>query len=314
MPSASRRKAKQAKKTKALTTHNNCHSSPAVQLQGLAVSAFHSQKMEGSLNGTLQDAQKVESLREDKEVVVEVSADAADTFIRDEKATQSEEKKRQIESGKDKEEDCFSDAQVKNTQDSDTVDLELKETELATSEDNNEFSSENDGLRESNEVVVETVIKDMTVSEEKNVLSSVVTDELLRREGEEPNEKYGTSLPLTYLASEETVDVETSIPKLGESEKVIQTIIEKSLEPYVYEKTEELSHVQEESSYESAKDESFQSSPNVNHAESPSATVQHKIEVPRTTENPTIVPVTQRQHSSWKSCCGLFEIMTSGDR
>ncbi|KAG4382197.1 hypothetical protein AAZX31_14G026800 [Glycine max] len=334
MPPASRRKAKQAKKYKTVTILNH-HSSHSDQLQGTAVSPNHIKKMEGSLNGALQDSHKVETqiLREDKEVVVEVDdSQNGDIAITDEEAPPNEENKELVDSGKVEvtqdvsesvcetfEPDAMKDGQVENTMESDVVELELKEeegkdflsdlavvndevkeTDLPSSESNNELLSVsgNEGQRET-EVVVETFFKHMMFGgEEKNVLSSVVTDKLLR-ESEEANEVYGdSSLPLTDVASEETV--ETSVLKSDENDQVAPTIIEKSLdfEPTLDE-IEEPSGGQEESSYESAK-QSFQPSPSVPDAES--------------TENPNIVPVAQRENTSWKSCCGLFEIMRGGDR
>lgn len=260
---------------------------------GTAVSPNHIKKMEGSLNGALQDSHKVETQTsgEDKKVVVEVD---------EEEAPQSVENKELVESGKVEdvqedvsesvgetfEPDTVKDAQVENTMESDTIELELKkekgkgflsdlavdnhevkETDFPFSENNNElFSvSGNEGLRETEVVVVETFFKSMMFGgEEKDVLSSVVTDKLLR-ESEEPNEVYGdSSLPLTDVASEET-----SVLKSDDSDQVAPTIIEKSLdlEPTLDEKVEEPSGCQEESSYESAK-QSFQPSPSVPDAES----------------------------------------------
>ena len=231
------------------------------------------QKMEGSLNVTLQDSHKVETQTsgEDKKVVVEVD---------EEEAPQSVENKELVESGKVEdvqedvsesvgetfEPDTVKDAQVENTMESDTIELELKkekgkgflsdlavdnhevkETDFPFSENNNElFSvSGNEGLRETEVVVVETFFKSMMFGgEEKDVLSSVVTDKLLR-ESEEPNEVYGdSSLPLTDVASEET-----SVLKSDDSDQVAPTIIEKSLdlEPTLDEKVEEPSGCQEES-------------------------------------------------------------------
>ncbi|TKY57234.1 heat shock 70 kDa protein 18 [Spatholobus suberectus] len=303
MPSAaSRRKAKQAKKLKTLTTPNH-HSSPADQLRGTAVFANRSKKMEESPNGTLQESQKEEtqSLSHDNEVAVKVDdSPGGDIAITDEEAPQSGKNKELIESGKveETEEDvsesvaetsepeAVKDAQVGNTVESGTVEWELKEEQgehlvsepdVVKETDLHPSVSGNEGLRET-EVVAE---------EEKNVLSSVVTKEVFG----------DSSLPQTDVASEETV--ETSVPKSDESDKVAPTIIEKSLEPSLDEKVEEPSGGQEESSHESAK-EPFQPSPTVLEAES--------------TENPTIAPVAQRENSPWKSCCGIFEIMLGGGR
>ncbi|CAJ1971351.1 unnamed protein product [Sphenostylis stenocarpa] len=278
---------------------------------------------EGFLNGTMQDSQKEEtqSLNEDTEVAVEVddSQDGDIVITDEEKAQQSEESKELVESSKVEEThkdvsesvaetfeaDAVKDAQIENTVESDTVKLEfhedfesdpdgVKETDLPPS------VSGNEGLRET-EVVETTIVKDMTVEEEeKNAVSHAVSEKLLG-EGEEANEVCGdSSLTLADVASEETV--ETSVPKSDESGKVAPTMIEKSLDlnQPLDEKVEEPSGTLEESSYESAK-ESFQPSPSV-------------VPDAETNENPTIVPVTQRETSSWKSCCGLIEIMTGGDR
>jgi FtsZ-binding cell division protein ZapB len=177
--------------------------------------------------------------------------------------------------------------------DSETVELELKEdndeveqTELATSKDNNE------GLKEDNNEVVETV-KDMTVAEEENVLSSNDVVSISREvvlETNDPKSDY---------------EVEKVVPPKG---------IEESLVTSAYEKVKEQLNVQESSSYESAK-ESLQQSSNAVDSESNSVTEQDKIEESRGIENQgSIFAVTQRQQTSWKSCCGLFEILGHGDR
>ncbi|XP_027368578.1 uncharacterized protein LOC113874556 [Abrus precatorius] len=292
--------------------------------------------MEGSLDGTLQDTQKVASLsEEDKGVVVETAADEdgvrsfsettpdGDIAVTDEEAIQNEEKKELIESSKVEEriyvfesvaDDSFEPGATKDAQ-VDTVELELKDKEwkdfvsdvavaddgvkeakLLPSEDNKEISSVSGNEGLRETEVVETSIKDMAVVEEKNVLSSVVTYRF-NREGEEPIEIYGnSSLTPIDVTSKETMEI--SIPKSDESEKVPPTIIEKSLESSMVDKVGEPSN-------ESAK-ESFQVQPMPNvHAEGTIATVQAKTEVvPRSTENGT----------SWMSCCGLFDIMTGGGR
>ncbi|ESW13383.1 hypothetical protein PHAVU_008G191200 [Phaseolus vulgaris] len=316
MPSVSRRKAKQAKKLKTWSILNH-HSSPAHQIQGEAVSANNSKKMEGFLNGTIRDSQKVgtQSLSEDKEVAVEVddSQDGDIVITHEEEAPQSEEKKVLVESGKLEETeedvsesvaetfepDTVKDAQVENTVESDAVMIEFNEdfesdpdgvkgTDLYPS------VSGNEGLRET-EVVETAIVKDMTVAEEeKNVVPDAVSKTLLG-EVEEANDVCGDySLTLT--------DAETSVPKPCESDKVAPTIIEKSLDLKLTldESVQESSGGLEESSYESAK-ESFQ----------PSLSVVPDAE---SNENQTTVPVAQREITSWKSCCGLIEIMRGGGR
>ncbi|KAJ1379008.1 hypothetical protein SESBI_47278 [Sesbania bispinosa] len=319
MPSGSRRKAKQSKKLTTLTTtKSNHHSSPAVQLQGSsAVSAKHS-KMEGSFNGTLEDTLKVteESLSQDKEVVAEVAAAVAsetpnvDIAITDKQAAENED---QVESSNMEEETkdvaeesvADSDSKIENTLSSELGLKEdadgVKETELPPSEDNdNKLSSvsENEGLKET----------EVDAEEEKNVLSSAVTDDGLLKEGEEPNKiiNISSSLPPT-----DEVSKETSNPNADESDKVPPTITGEV--PKGIEKAGEQSDVQESSSYDSAK-ESFQPSPNILDAKTTSTNVQDRAEEPRSFENPTIAPVTQRQRTSWNSCCGLFEILRRGDR
>ncbi|XP_045787025.1 uncharacterized protein LOC123882250 isoform X1 [Trifolium pratense] len=299
MPIASRRKrTKQAKKKTKPFTLSNQHSTASVQLQtkGFFVSENQS-KMEGNLNGTLEKTEKVEeeSLSEDKDVAVEVSAD--DDF--DGKSKSQSDTKDDVDVDVDIDEHVDSDKVVEETENvSETVaessdaieanqvenivaseedeELELKEekgenfeveqTELATSKDNNE--------------VVETV-KDMTVDEDENVLSSTDVVSISRE-----------------------VVLETSDPKSNyEVEKVVPPKgIEEQLD------------VQESSSYESAK-ESLQPSSNVVDYESNSVTEQDKIEESKGIENQgSIFVVTQRQQTSWKSCCGLFEILGHGDR
>lgn len=271
--------------------------------------------MEGSLNGTYQNTQNEEtqSLSQDKEVAVEVDEETPQTpseeLVESSKVEETQEDVTESVA-ETFESDAVKDAQDESSKEleSDTVELELKEQQeekekdLAPSEDNNNNNeassvSGNEGLGETE--VVETVVKDMEVGEEEeNVLSSVVTDKLQ----EETSEVFrDSSLPPTGdVVSEETV--ETSVAKSDESDKIVApTIIEKSLdlEPTLDEKVGEPSGGQEESSNESAK-ETSQPSPSVPEAES--------------TENQTIGPVTQSENSSWKSCCGLLEIVMGGSR
>ncbi|XP_027940093.1 uncharacterized protein LOC114194193 isoform X2 [Vigna unguiculata] len=313
MPSFSRRKAKQAKKHKTWTILNH-HSSPSHQIQEEAVSANNTKKMEGFVNGTIQDNHKVQprSLSEDKEVAVEVddSQDGDIVTTHEEEAPQNQNNKVLTQSSKVEEipedvsesvsetfePDTVKDARVENTVESETVMLEfnedfesdpdgVKETDWYPS------ASRNEGLRECE--VVETNMK--VAEEEKDVVSHDVSKKLTG-EGEEVNDVCGDS------SLGETS--ETSVLKSCESDKVAPTIIEKSLDlkQTLEEKIEESSGGVEESSYESAK-ESFQPSPSV----VPDADAE-SIEIP------TTVPMAQREITSWKSCCGLIEIMRGGDR
>lgn len=276
-------------------------------------SANHS-KMEDSFNGTLQDTQKVEtSLIEDKQMVVDdaTAADAdatsketygVDIAMTGKQTEQSEENKTEDDASESVAE-TFEPIEPSPTDSSDaikydTVELELKEdegkdfqspedadgvkeTELLPSDDNNELSAVS-----GNEEVVETIKDMMIAEEEKNVLSSVVTDE-------GSNKNYGSSsLPPTE-ASKETL--ETSVPEPDESDKAPPIFtgeepkaIEETLVPSTYEKVGEQSHFQEPSSYESAR-ETFQPSPNVPLAESTSPVEQDKTEEPRSTENPVSI-------------------------
>ncbi|WVY89695.1 hypothetical protein V8G54_035209 [Vigna mungo] len=348
MPSFSRRKTKQPKKHKTWTILNH-HSSPSHQIQGTrsslsiylpspptsllflhlfislhsswfsyaiisfvvfeadsykasfflpageAVSANDTEKMEGFVNGTIQDNHKAQSqsLSEDKEVAVEVddSQDGDIVIAHEEEAPHNEEKKMLVESGKVEdvsesvserfEPDTVKDAHVENTVESDTVMLEFNE----------DFESDPDGVKETdlypsvsrNERLRESEVAE----EEKNVVFHAVSKKLI----EEANDVCGDSSL-----------VETSVPKSCESDKVTPTIIEKSLDlkQSLEEKIEESSGGLEESSYESAK-ESFQPSPSV-------------VPDAESNENLTTVPMVQREISSWKSCCGLIEIMRGGHR
>ncbi|XP_073221174.1 uncharacterized protein [Cicer arietinum] len=270
--------------------------------------------MEGYFNETLHDTQKVEkeeSLSKDKEVVAVEVASAA--------AADDDDCGGKSKSLSDTQDVVKIDEQVENALASETVELELKEEkkeDFISLEDNDGFSSvmanhvveqtelpssedNNEGLRETE--VVEA-IKDMTGSEEeKNVLFS--------------NEvNISSSLPLSDVVSR-GVYLEKSGSKSDEGEKGNPPKgIEQSLVTSTYEKVEEQSDIQESSSYESAK-ETLQPSSNFPDSESNSAAEQVMIEESRSIENPeNIFPVTQRQHTSWKSCCGLFEIMRRGDR
>ncbi|XP_047163170.1 neurofilament medium polypeptide-like isoform X1 [Vigna umbellata] len=298
MPSFSRRKTKQPKKHKTWTILNH-HSSPPHQIQGEAVSANNTEKMEGFVNGTIQENHKAQSqsLSENKEVAVEVddSQDGDIVITHEEEAPQNEENKMLVESGKVEETredvsesvvsetfepDTVKDAHVENTVESDTVMLEFNE----------DFESDPDGVKETdlypsvsrNEGLRETEVAE----EEKNVVFHAV--------GEEANDVCGESSLVETS--------ETSVPKSCESDKVTPTIIEKSLDlkQSLEEKVEESSGGLEESSYESAK-ESFQPSPSV-------------VPDAESNENQTTVPMAQREFSSWKSCCGLIEIMRGGHR
>jgi len=237
--------------------------------------------MEGFLNGTIQDSQKVEtqSLSEDKKVAVEVDdSQDGDIVITDkEEAPQSEENKVLVEAGKVEETqedvavsvaepDTVKDAQVENTVESDTVMLEFHQ-DFESDPDVKEAYlyhsvSENEGMKET-EVVETAIVKDITVTEEEgNVVSHAVSKKLLG-EVEEANDVCDdSSLTLTDVASGETA--ETSVPKSCESDKVAPTIIEKSLDMKLTldEEVQESSGGIEDSSHENAK-EYFQPSPSV---------------------------------------------------
>ena len=243
------------------------------------------------MNGTLHETQKVEeeSLSEDKEVAVDTStdddydgksksqSDTPDAVDIDEHV----ESCKVVEEAEDVSETVFesphnslnvsspnesSDAievnQVENKMASEAVELELngekgenndevEETELATSEDNNE------GLRVTE--VAETV-KDMTVAEEENVLPSTDVVSISRE-----------------------VALETSGKGIDDGDEKVEP--PKGIEQSLMTSTQEQSlDVQESSSYESAK-ESLQQSSNVHDSESNSVNEQDMIEESRGIEN-----------------------------
>lgn len=287
--------------------------------------------MEGNFNGTLHETQKVEeeSSSEDKGVAVEVSADddcdGKSKFIGDtedvvdiDEHVESCKVVKQTEDGSETDFESLDNSlnvsspnessdtievnQVENKIASETLEVELKDekgeedcksiedsdgvaqTELATSKDNNE------GFKVTE--VVETD-KDMTVAEEENVLPSTDVVSISRE-----------------------VALETSGKGIddGDAKVVPPKGVEESLVTSTHEKVEEQLDVQESSSYKSAK-ESLQQSSNVHDSESNSVNEQDMIEESRGIENQgSIFAVTQRQHTSWKNCCGLFEILRHGDR
>lgn len=244
--------------------------------------------MEGYFNETLHDTQKVEkeeSLSKDKEVVAVEVASAA--------AADDDDCGGKSKSLSDTQDVVKIDEQVENALASATVELELKEEkkeDFISLEDNDGFSSvmanhvveqtelpssedNNEGLRETE--VVEA-IKDMTGSEEeKNVLFS--------------NEvNISSSLPLSDVVSR-GVYLEISGSKSDEGEKSNPPKgIEESLVTSTYEKVEEQSDIQESSSYESAK-ETLQPSSNFPDSESNSAAEQVMIEESRSIENPEVI-------------------------
>ncbi|CAI8586813.1 unnamed protein product [Vicia faba] len=328
MPTISRRKTKHAKrKTKPLHLPNQ-HSSATVQLQtkGPFVSENHSE-MEGNFNGTLHDMRKVEeeSSSEDKEVAVEVfdddvydgkSKSVSDEHVESCKVVEEEDVSETVGESLESS-DAIEANRVENIEDSETVELEFKEenkeekgedddvveeTELATSNENNE------GLRESE--VVETV-RDVTVGEDENVLSSLPSLDVVSvsRESDDVVEKVvspkGIEEPLvksTYEKDEEQLDIQESSAYESAKES-----FQPSSNAHGVNEQEELS------AYESAK-ESFLPFSNVPDSDNNSFNEQDRVEECRGIENQgSIFSVTQRQHTSWKNCCGLFEMLRHGD-
>jgi len=262
--------------------------------------------MEGNLNGTLHETQKVEeeSFCEDKVVGVEVSADddydGKAKSIGDTKDLDIDE---HVESCKvvkqtedvsetvfesldnshnvslpDESSDAIEVNQVENKMASETVEVDLKddkgEEDCKSFEDNDgvaqtELSTlkdNNEGLRVTE--VVETV-KDMTVAEEENVLPSTDVVSISRE-----------------------VALETSGKGIDDgAEKVVPPKgIEESLVTSTHEKVEEQLDVQESSSYESAKG-SLQQSSNIHDSESNSVNEQDTIEESRGIENQGVINI-----------------------
>lgn len=257
--------------------------------------------MEGNFNGKLHDdMQKVEeeSSSEDKEVAVEVEVSDDDIYDGKSKSVSDEhveackvveEEEESLESS-----DAREGNRVENVEDSETVELEFKEenkeekgedfisvedddvvegTELATSKENNE------GIRESE--VVETV-RDVTVGDDENVLSSLPSLDVVSvsRESDDVVEKVKgieeSLVKSTYEKDEEQLDIQESSSAYESAKESFQP---SSNVPSVNE--------EEESSYESAK-ESLQPSSNVHDSEN-NVNEQDRVEESRGIENQGVI-------------------------
>ncbi|KAL1347828.1 hypothetical protein HN51_023849 [Arachis hypogaea] len=339
MPSAtSRRKKPNKVKKNSTLTKTNHHSSPTVQpfqgscdlkplkeeeqayLEPFVVvehqSSYLNSTMEVYLNGDLKEEETHQNVeesltKEEKEEVVVVSADdGGESDIKDEQEIVLKE-----ENSEDVSDECFEHVVSSSPNDefngatkeaqfddnnngltSETVELELelKEEQEEAFEYINDPSSfsENDDSREPEEEVVETVIKDVKVLEEKeeNVMHSNVTEDVVSSEETDENDnKVSPPVPISTPTKQEDEEEE-------EEEEETAKGSDRSLVP----------------PYESSKEESFQPLPNVLNAETTTVTVQREIQVPSNTQNQGIVSVAPRQHTSWSSCCGIFEVLRGG--
>lgn len=259
-------------------------------------------EMEGNFNGVLHDTRKVEeeSSSEDKEVAVEVYDDDDDVYDGKSKCVSDEhvEACKVVEEEEDVNErvgeslessNAIGADRVEDIEDSETVELEFKEekvedgdvvdeTELAASKENNE------GIRESE--VVETV-RDVTVGEDENVLSTLPSLDVVSvsRESDDVVEKVispkGVEESLgksTYEKDEEQLDVQESSSAYESAKESFQP---SSNAPCVNEQ-------EESSAYESAK-ESLQPSSNVHDSENISVNEQDRVEESRGIENQGVI-------------------------
>ncbi|MED6217911.1 hypothetical protein PIB30_022051 [Stylosanthes scabra] len=267
---------------------------------GAAFDSYHNSTMEEHLNGDLKE----ESLaKEEKEEVVVAAADDDVSDIKDEQEIVPKEENSEHVSDSVLDEsyehavssspnDEFNDAtkEAQFDDNNNALASETVEAEFEPKEDNNDASLvlENEGSREPEEVVE----KDVKILEEKeNVVPSNVTEDV--------------------VSSEETT-LNTDIPKPDENENRIPSPIPI---PTTTKEEEEVAKGSEGSlvpPYESSKEESFQPLPNVPKAETTTVTVQKEIQVPNSTQNQGIVSVAPRQHTSWSSCCGIFEVLRRG--
>ncbi|KAI4308081.1 hypothetical protein L6164_031193 [Bauhinia variegata] len=378
--SASRRKPKRnaSNKTKNLTKPNR-HSSPNIQSQGrklqirkadtyikqkypvvvveeekgkrrgyyfsagVALVSAGQNKMEGSLNGTLEETQKVESQSEqDKEVEIKSSADSGgevsvnenpESLIEQPKENE-EESKELIDSETLEEKQEVSESVVASIGDfteevkesveilvgSDKIESESKQEEVKDLPSQEEAS----GFSPTLEVAKELEEKDFPSSLEKNELPTDVADESLGTEPIETNEvlekteetqapsledNSGSSLPLSDVVP--MVTEETTLIVSDETNKT--EAIPKGIEETATDVKIEESSVVHETSKETT-NESSQPVVNVPADETTSVTVQDKTEIPRSMENPTTISVNERQQAGWRSCCGLLEVLRGGDR
>ncbi|KAI4306023.1 hypothetical protein L6164_029339 [Bauhinia variegata] len=300
-------------------------------------------KMEGSFNGTLEETQKVESQSEqDKEVTVETGGEASvtenpESLIEPPKEN-DDENKELTDSVKVEEKEGVSESvvepvesstrdfteqveeSVENPEGTDKVEFESKQEDvkdLPPQEDASGFSSTVEEVKELED-------KDLPSSVEENELPAVVADENLRgTEPVEPTEvlektEETQAPPLeddssSSLTASDIVSKVTEETTLLKSDDTKTEAISKGTEETATDvKIEESSVVHETSKGNT--NESSQPLANVPADETTSATVKDKNEIPRSIENPTIESVNESQHTGWRSCCGLLEVLRGGDR
>ncbi|MED6226186.1 hypothetical protein PIB30_101047 [Stylosanthes scabra] len=272
---------------------------------GAAFDSYHNSTMEEHLNGDLKEEETHQNVeeslaKEDKEEVVVVAAadDVSDTKDEQEIVPKEENSEHVSDSVLD---ESFEHAVSSSPNDelndnnalaSETVESEFepKEEQEKVLEDNNDPSLvlENEDSREPEEVVEKDV---KVLEEEENVMPSNVTEDV--------------------VSSEETT-LNTDVPKPDENENKVPSPIPI---PTTTTEEEEVAKGSERSLVppkESSKEESFQPLPNVPNAETTTVIVQKEVQVPNSTQNQGIVSVVPRQHTSWSSCCGIFEVLRRG--
>ncbi|XP_075670829.1 uncharacterized protein LOC142640564 isoform X2 [Castanea sativa] len=314
----------------------------SVSAVSLLISAGDSQ-MEEASNGKIEDTQKVEYQEENVEVVslVEIANGKLEETQKVE--PQAEFKEVAIEDFGEVKAVDESVTEILIDENSESVDqtYDGSDSGLRTSNfDKEEKSSEvvDSGKYEEEEKVVSHSVADYVVpiveeldenlvgleskeNEEKIPLSLEKSNGISPvKENEEVKEIEETKLP----SSDENdgsyeVAKETTLPALEEDGKVPE-VVKKGIEETELQASDvsvaEASTGVYESSKEDAND-SLQPLANAPAVDTSNAGEESKkTEIPESTGNPHIISVSQRplQPTSWRSCCGLFEVLRRSDR
>ncbi|XP_021811709.1 histone H3.v1-like [Prunus avium] len=147
--------------------------------------------------------------------------------------------------------------------------------------------------------------KTLTYLDESNGVSLAETD-LVSKEVEEP------ALP-SLSEHDEPAPIITDVEEKSEVVDVVSNGIEETKIPVLEETIGESSYT---ASSENVDDGSSKRSPDQVPPPVESADAGEEYGIPESTRNPSIVSVTGRplQPTSWKSCCGLFEVLHRSNR
>lgn len=235
--------------------------------------------MEGSSNGKVEETREVESVNEHKDVAVEDVGDSSKLV--------------QIESVKNLE------INDENSEPASKRVISILEEIVESAEKVLDGDDSSSSSSSEEETEVETEEKTLTSLVEDDVVADLVSKGVEETKFQSSNQKNDSSdeAVVTYAVSK------------GSEGEIESPFVEQKIDEANSALAEEVSKGIEENNNKTG-----ESSQPV--FEAASGNVDHHPEIPENAENPSVVAVTRAslEPTSWKSCCGLFQVLRRSDR